>query len=1174
MFELLAAGLAILAFIFSRKAIEQARMLQTRVTELETRLGIAPAATAAEAPDVEPIETPPVTEPPRESIPVAPETPAPVVEPTQPTVEAFPAAEPAPLPAEEAVSPPPPPPAPPAPPETEPAMPETAGPAGPGVEERLGTRWVVWIGGLMLALGGLFLVKYSIEAGLLGPGVRVTLGALFALVLLALGEWSRRKETLSDIVQLPVANIPAVLTAAGTAVAFGVTYAAYALYGFLDPAVAFVLLGLVALATLALALLHGPALAGLGVVGAFAMPLLVSSETPNFWALYVYLAVVTAAALALARVRLWRWLAITTVAFGLFWLLPGLIDEKLIAQHAFHLIASFALAAIFVVAGFLFGPASEAKTVDRVSSGVLMAWLAGALLFALAHLHDTTALAVFALVVAATIGVAWRSDAAAAAVPAAGLATVALLACWHLLTTPDASMLPPFFRDMPRASGEPTALQVWLGIGLGLLFGLSGFLMQGRSGAARIATLWSATGAAAPILILIVLYARIAQFEHSLVFAAAAVALVAAFALATELLLKRDTRAGQQASVAIYATAALAALALGLTFALEKGWLTVALALMSPAAAFVSTKRPIPALRWLAGLLAFLVTARLGWNPRIVGADVGTTPVVNWLLWGYGVPALAFYVAGRIMRRQANDKPAGMAETASMVFATLLVFLEIRHFMTGGNIYESQSGLTEVALHVSSMLAMAIGWERLGQRTGSVVHSIGAGVLTMLAGAGAAFGLLLFENPMLTGESVGGLAINLLLLAYALPAVLATLLAKVAAGHRPEHTVRAIAAGGIVMAVAYVLLQIRCLFHGPVLTLGPTTTAEIAVQTCALLVMAIGLEFLGGRLGNAVHKAAAMVLTGLAGAVMLISLLVTRNPALSGESVDSAWLNIILLSYAAPAALTAILARVARGHRPAHYVHALSAATLALVTVYLMLQIKRFFQGPILPGWTSTAELAVQACTLIAMAIGLEVLTKRFGNLVANYGALVLAALGGVLMAAIVGMRLPIVTGEPVGGPIFNLVLLAFALPAVLVAALSKAASGQRPVAYVNALAGGALLLMLLYVSLEIRTLYHGPVLTAGPTTDAEQYTYSVAWLIFGVVMLGAGLALQSQRARLASAAVIGLTILKAFMIDMGGLTGVWRALSFIGLGLVLVAIGWLYQRILFPKRAASSTSP
>ena len=38
----------------------------------------------------------------------------------------------------------------------------------------------------------------------------------------------------------------------------------------------------------------------------------------------------------------------------------------------------------------------------------------------------------------------------------------------------------------------------------------------------------------------------------------------------------------------------------------------------------------------------------------------------------------------------------------------------------------------------------------------------------------------------------------------------------------------------------------------------------------------------------------------------------------------------------------------------------------------------------------------------------------------------------------------------------------------------------------------------------------------------------------------------------------------------MSTLTGVYRALSFICLGLVLVAIGWLYQRILFRRQTAA----
>ena len=132
---------------------------------------------------------------------------------------------------------------------------------------------------------------------------RVMLGGLFALALLAVGEVARRKESLSSIAPLPIANIPAILTAAGTAVAFATVYAAYALYGFLAPPVAFVMLGAVALGTLAAALLHGPALAGLGVVGAFVTPVLVSSDKPDYWALYIYIAIVTAAAFALARIR-------------------------------------------------------------------------------------------------------------------------------------------------------------------------------------------------------------------------------------------------------------------------------------------------------------------------------------------------------------------------------------------------------------------------------------------------------------------------------------------------------------------------------------------------------------------------------------------------------------------------------------------------------------------------------------------------------------------------------------------------------------------------------------------------------------------------------------------------------------------------------------------------------
>ena len=93
------------------------------------------------------------------------------------------------------------------------------------------------------------------------------------------------------------------------------------------------------------------------------------------------------------------------------------------------------------------------------------------------------------------------------------------------------------------------------------------------------------------------------------------------------------------------------------------------------------------------------------------------------------------------------------------------------------------------------------------------------------------------------------------------------------------------------------------------------------------------------------------------------------------------------------------------------------------------------------------------------------------------------------------------------------------------------------------------------------------------PKADIEQYTYSIAWLGFGVLLLIIGIWANSQRARLASAVVIALTIGKVFLIDLSTLTGVYRALSFMGLGLVLVAIGWFYQKVLFRRPSATQAN-
>jgi uncharacterized membrane protein len=331
---------------------------------------------------------------------------------------------------------------------------------------------------------------------------------------------------------------------------------------------------------------------------------------------------------------------------------------------------------------------------------------------------------------------------------------------------------------------------------------------------------------------------------------------------------------------------------------------------MVPGVAWIARQRPLPMLRWLAGALVVLVLARIAWEPRIVGSDVGTTPIFNWLLYGYGVPALALWGAGWLMRPR-DDVPVRMVDSAAILFTVLLAFLEIRHFVNNGDVYHPSAGLTEIALQVAVGLAMTIGLEHVRGRTGSIVHDIGAQLIATATLLGIVFGLVLFENPLFTNSSVGGPFVNLVLLGYGLPAVLAITLALVARTTRPM------------------------------------------------------------------------------------------------------------------------------------------------------------------------AYRAVAATTSVVLAI--------------------------------------------------------------------------------------------LYLTLEIRRLYHGPWLGTGVTTDAEQYTYSAVWLAFGVVLLLVGLVLRSKPARLASAAVVLLTVAKVFLVDMAGITGIWRALSFIGLGLVLVGIGYLYQRLLFPPSARAS---
>ena len=369
--------------------------------------------------------------------------------------------------------------------------------------------------------------------------------------------------------------------------------------------------------------------------------------------------------------------------------------------------------------------------------------------------------------------------------------------------------------------------------------------------------LWAACAALTPILILIALYYSLASYGRSIPFAILALALAGAFAFAALRLSQREERPGIREASAIFASGAVAALALALTFALEKGWLTVALALMAPGIAWISNRQPVPMLRPLCGAIIFLVMARTAIDPRIV-KDVGRTPIFNWLLWGYGVPAVSFWLAGKILRQRADDVPARMADSAAILFTALTAMLEIRHLMNDGDIYRPRLGLGEAGLQISIWLAIAIGLEHQRARSGNIIHDIAARIFGALALVGIVIVLMVRDNPLLTGAAVGGPFFNYILIGYGIPAVLTAILAHVVRNSRPQAYYIVTAVVAMALALAYLTLQVRTLFHGPVLTAPFISDAEHYTYSVvwlafgvALLLMGIALKSQPARLASA-----------------------------------------------------------------------------------------------------------------------------------------------------------------------------------------------------------------------------------------------------------------------------------------------------------------------------------
>ncbi|WP_313614390.1 DUF2339 domain-containing protein [Rhizobium sp.] len=762
-------------------------------------------------------------------------------------------------------------------------------------ESLLGARWAVWAGGLALALGGIFLVKYSIEAGLLSPAVRLSLAAIFGLVLGLAGEAIRRKAVPGIATTYANAMIPGVLTAAGALTLFGVVYAAYGIYDYIGSGTAFILLGLVAFATIGLSLLHGQALAGLGLLGSMLTPALISSETPNIWALFVFLTISWLATAAAARRQGWTVVpSLANAGLGL-WVLGYIAFSETISAEPPTLSLLVMLAGtLFLWPGRHFDtpPAeeTEAATPERrairamrlllrpslaISLTVSMAAIVPAIgfLFTDGSIDTHPALVVSALIATlAALGAARHNAVWPAIIAALGAqAAVSLMSRQGIdfigLINDSAVTLPPV------GTGYTAAIAMALGLGAILL--LCGFSFLKRKGAddPDFAQLWAGIAALFPVWLGTASFVEYGNLGRDWLHAAYGLALGLVLIAGAEWLHRQNNEAYRK-PLNILVLGSFAAFALCLHTLTEGLATTVLLSVIGFGYVLATRHRNWDILPWVMAVASVAVLGRIAWEPTIVGPqNLGLTPVFNALLPGYGIPALLAIVSAWMLRDWPNFRAKNFLQAIASVMGLLAVAILIRHAMNGGTLNDSVPTLGEQSIYTLLTIGFSGVLMTLDLKSPSPVFRYGS----MIAGVIAVINVLTMHfftlNPYFTGENTGRIPfLNLLLIGYLLPALAYGGLAWYARGKRPAAYVSLLAVAGAALGFAWATLSVRRFWQGENVAdwkgflQGETYSYSVVWLLIGVLLLIVGSRFNARSLRLA---SAAFVLISVAKAFLI-----------------------------------------------------------------------------------------------------------------------------------------------------------------------------------------------------------------------------------------------------------------------------------------------------------------
>lgn len=178
------------------------------------------------------------------------------------------------------------------------------------LEKFIGENLINKIGIVITVIGVAIGAKYSIENELISPLTRIILGYLAGLGLLGFGiKLKSRYE-----------NYSAVLVSGAMAIMYFITYSAYGFYNLIPQVFAFALMvSFTAFTVLAAINYNRQVIAQIGLVGAYAVPFLLSEGTGKVAILFSYMAIINTGILVIAFKKYWKPLYYSS--FGLTWLM-------------------------------------------------------------------------------------------------------------------------------------------------------------------------------------------------------------------------------------------------------------------------------------------------------------------------------------------------------------------------------------------------------------------------------------------------------------------------------------------------------------------------------------------------------------------------------------------------------------------------------------------------------------------------------------------------------------------------------------------------------------------------------------------------------------------------------------------------------------------------------------